>query len=446
MKTKTLILSIDALGSHGEGIGRDQGYTIFVEGALPQEVVEIELIERKKNYGIGRLLQVKQASPHRISPPCSAFGTCGGCQLMHLSYPEQLTMKRQRVLDALTRIGKMEDPKVKRCIPSPQELAYRNKIQLPARQIQGKISLGLFAKASHHLIPLDRCLIHCSQGQTVYESIRTLLNTAPIAPYDPISKQGELRHVLIKSAIRSQESLVVLISSKAPTPPLLSLAQAIKTACPQVKGVIHNRHAGAENCILGKEYRLLEGKDAIEETLCDLTFRISAASFFQVNPLQAENLYQHAFDLADLKGDETVLDAYCGVGTLALVFAKKAKKVIGIETIPEAIEDAKRNALKNQIDHAQFIVGEAENIFKDKKTVRPDLLLLNPPRKGCDPSLLKSIGHKKPNKILYISCDPATLARDLAILQTHGYRLHVAQPFDMFPQTAHVECVALLTH
>ena len=423
---KVFSLQIHGLGSGGEGVGYHEGYTVFVDGALPGEEVEVELTEGRKRYGFARLLSVVKSSPDRVKPPCKLFGKCGGCQIMHLSYPKQLEIKRQKIQDAFTRIGHLPPCEVLPCLPSPMPLAYRNKIQLP---VQGA-RLGLYAKGSHDLVEVDTCKVHCDLGEGVYQIIKNLIRTAHI----PL-----LRHALIKSAVHTNEVLVVLITSEKPSPPLRLLAEQILAKAPQVKGVVHNLHAGKENVILGSAYHVLAGNGAIQERLCNLTFQISPASFFQVNPLQAENLYNKAVEMADVQPNDTVLDAYCGVGTLSLIFAKKAGKVIGVECVAEAIEDAKKNAAHNQISNASFVCANAENFSMP----HADIFLLNPPRKGCEPSFLEGVKRLKPKTIIYISCDPATLARDLALLS--GYTIVSAQPFDMFPQTAHVECIVKLT-
>lgn len=442
-KDQLVSLDVNGLGSSGEGVGNLDGFTLFVDGALPGEVVQAKIIERKKTYGVAKLLSISKPSPDRISPICPLFGRCGGCQIMHLSYPKQLEMKRQKVIDAIFRIGKLrESPTVENCLPSPLPLAYRNKIQLPVRQGKDSISIGLYAKASHELIEVDRCYIHCELGENVFEKIKPLIKDSKILPFEPKTGEGELRHILIKSAVKTGQVLVIFVTNQAKSPKLLSLAKEVITRCSSVQGVIHNIQSKNDNVILGRSFEALFGKSFIEDTICGLTFRVSPASFFQVNPQQAEKLYLKALEFADIQPEETVLDAYCGVGTLSLIFAGKAKEVIGVEYVADAIRDAKINAKINDISNVRFICAPAEKHIHALKKI--DTLLLNPPRKGCDPSFLEGIKKLKPKKIVYISCDPATLARDLSILEGFGYRTKCIQPFDMFPQTSHVECVAKL--
>lgn len=433
-------LLIHGLGSAGEGVGYYEGYTVFVEGALPRERVQVRLIEAHKRYGIAKLLAIIEPSSDRVEPLCKVFGLCGGCQLMHLAYPKQLEVKRQRVVDALERIGKCTQPSVAPCVPSPHPFTYRNKIQLPL--CRGP-KIGLYARGSHDLIDVDHCHIHCSLGEQVYGQLRALIQEGKVLPYDPVTKEGELSHLLIKTAVQRQEVLVVFVTPKAPTAALQALAEELLSRSPSVRGVVHNRQREGSNVVLGAAYTLLAGQRAIEEALSGLVFKISPASFFQVNPGQAEALYAKVFDYAALNGSETVWDAYCGVGTLALLAAQRAGKVIGTECIEEAVEDARQNAIRNGIENVSFFCVDAERFIHSLEKV--DVVLVNPPRSGCESGFLLGIKRLLPKKVIYVSCDPATLARDIAYLQEIGYRIHELQPFDMFPQTAHVECVASLS-
>lgn len=439
----TVELTIHNMGINGEGVGSLDGYTLFVEGALPGEIVRVSITERNKNYGRADLISIVRASPDRVAPPCPLFGKCGGCQLMHLSYAKQLETKRQRVADALQRIGKITGVTVEPCVPSPLELAYRNKIQLPVRKEEHGMALGLYARNSHALVEVDHCHIHCELGEEVFKEVRAIVKRSKIVPYDAATGKGELRHLLIKSAVNSNEALVVLVTTSACTEHLSQIAKEIMQKVPAVKGVVHNINKGKGNVILGRIYDTLEGVGMITESICGMTFKVSAASFFQVNPLQAEKMYSKALEYASLTGQEQVLDAYCGVGTLSLFFAKHAKKVIGVECVAEAILDAEENAKCNEIKNATFVCADAERYIKTVSSI--DVVLLNPPRKGCDEAFLEGVGILRPKSVIYISCDPATLARDLLQLSKFGYRVEAVQPYDMFPQTAHVETVVKLS-
>lgn len=434
--------TIQRLGINGEGIGSCDGYTVFIDGALPGEQVHARMSECKKNYGRASILNIDNHSPDRAAPPCPLFSRCGGCQLMHYDYNAQLEMKRQRVADALQRIGKFDSIEVNSCVPSPSPLAYRNKIQAAIRPGPQGIRIGFYERNSHDLVDVDHCMIHCPEGQSVYNEVLKLIKISTLTAYDWETKKGELRYLIIKTAVHTGQVLVLFVGNGKPSAELSKIAEEIVRLCPSVKGVVHNRNDLPQNAVLGKEYYLLAGDDHIEETICGLTFNVSPASFFQVNPDQAENLYRKALDFAALKGDEQVIDAFCGVGTLSLIFAQRAKEVVGVECVPQAIEDAQQNAQKNGIYNVRFVCSDAENYFR--KGEQADVVLLNPPRKGCESSLLEKIGKMAPEKVVYVSCDPATLARDLAILKNYGYGVVGVQPFDMFPQTAHVETVVCM--
>lgn len=442
-KGEEVKLSVERLGIHGEGIAYLDGYALFIDGALPGEKIQAIITEAKPTYGMASLVTVLKNSPHRITPICPIFEKCGGCQIMNLTYQQQLEIKRQRVIDALERIGHLKNIDVLPCLPSPKELSYRNKIQLPVKANKdGSLSIGLHVRRTHDLVEFDYCAIHNPLGEEVYQSLKILLKTSQLTAYDEANGQGLLRHIIIKSAIATNSALVVLVTH-GNSEKLKPFAAKLMTMNPLIKGVVQNINRGRNNVILGKENRLLAGIDQIEERICGLKFSISASSFFQVNPLQAEKLYRLALEMAELKPEETILDAYCGVGTLALIAANQVDKVIGIEQVAEAIADAKKNALANEINNAQFYCGATEKLIG---TLPPfDVAILNPPRKGCENRVLQELIGRKIPKIVYISCDPATLARDLAILFKQGYQIEKVQPVDMFPQTAHVETIAYLT-
>ena len=411
-----ITIPIHRLGINGEGVGDFQGFTLFVDGALPGEEVLGVVTELRKNFGRARIANILRESPDRTEPVCPLFGHCGGCQIMHLRYDKQLKAKRERVVDALLRIGKVT-PDVSPCIASPKPLSYRNKIQLPVKE--GRV--GLYAKGTHEVIDVPKCYIHCTLGEKIYRWLRTF------------KEIQQCRHILIRTAVQTEEVLIVLVSETPFVPPNIPK---------EVKGIVQCINRSKGNRILGQEFHLLWGRDWIEEIIHRLTFRISAASFFQVNPYQAENLYAQVVAFAELTKEEIVLDSYCGVGTLALILSQSAKKVIGVESVPEAISDAKANAKRNQVLNAEFFCDKAEAFIPSLDTV--DTAIVNPPRKGCEQSFLQSLVAKGPKIIVYVSCDPATMARDVSFLQKHHYDVTAVQPFDMFPQTAHVECVVQL--
>jgi len=423
-------VTIERLGIHGEGVASQEGYTVFVDEALPGERVRVRWDERRKTYGRAHIVKSLTSSPHRTTPPCPHFSKCGGCQLMHLEYQEQLSAKQQRVIDAFERIGKFKSISVLPCEPSPQPLGYRNKIQLP---VDAKKRLGLFARHTHDIVEIDHCYIHCELGEKVFQHIQQLVKIFPF--------KERLRHVLIKTALYTNQVLVILVTEEET--PLTGLAQAIMSGVSAVKGVVQNINPAEGNVILSGDYRLLTGQGYVEEKLMGLIFKVSPSSFFQVNPLQAQKLYEKVLDFSHLTGRETVLDAYCGVGTLSLLLARQAQAVVGVESVSEAITDAEYNALQNKILNARFVCAQTEEFMSSLSLI--DLAVLNPPRKGCQSRVLDCLIQLAPKQIIYVSCDPATLARDIKSLCERGYEIEAIQPFDMFPQTAHVETIVKLS-
>lgn len=424
-------IKITSLGSSGEGVGSIDGMKVFIEGALPEEEVEVELTQIKRKYAIGSLKQILVPSPDRRHPPCPLFGTCGGCQIMHLNDDAQLVAKYQKVVDALERIGGFKGISVNPCIPSPQTLHYRNKIQLPVIWDKEKKIIGLYRKNSHEIIPLDRCLIQGSLGEEIFLLLKDLISVPSI------------RYLLIRTTHVTQEALVIFVTDGKHSKDLADLADTLINSHPSIKGVVENINPHDDNVILSSHFRLLAGQAYIQDRVGSKQFRFSASSFFQVNPLQAEALYRTAIEWANIHSSHVVMDAFCGVGALTLFAADFAKMSIGIECVPHAIEDARENARANLISNCTFYCGKAEVVMTSLPC--PDIVFLNPPRKGCEPELLHFLGSNRPSALLYISCDPATLARDLKILTSHGFNIDQVQPFDMFPQTMHVETLVKLT-
>lgn len=418
----TVLLRIQSLGKNGEGIAELEGKTIFIENALPEELLHVKIDESKTNYYRAEILETVKQSPLRDKPSCPLFGRCGGCQLMHMQYSYQLQFKRERVKAAFAKFSLKSA--IESCLPSPSPLGYRNKIQLPVQN--GKI--GLYAKDSHEIIELEGCPVHCTLGESVFQKIRSII--------------PPVQYILIKTSIHQEQAIVTLIASESEPAAFKATADEIMKASAAITGVMLNVNKQQCNTILGSEYHLLAGIPYITEKLGDLSFRISPASFFQINSMQAEKMYSKAIEICNPQSHETVLDAYCGVGSISIYFARCVKQVIGIECVPKAIEDAKTNAELNGIKNTHFHQGFAEEFMKDCDPV--DLLILNPPRKGCASSLLQSIRRLKPAKILYISCEPETLARDLSHLISIGYTIEITQPLDMFPQTVHVETLVFL--
>jgi len=436
---KTLEIDITDIGIGGEGIGSFQGFKIFVPGALPLEFVQVRIESVKPSFALGKLIKILKTSPQRVEPICPLFSQCGGCQIMHLDYAGQLEVKRKRVEQTLIRIGKMSSVTVPPVTPSPTSLYYRNKIQLPVAGSPGNIKIGLYARGSHEVVDVQTCFLHHPVGDRVYQQMIALLKASKILPYDTATKEGELRHILMRSSEKGDEVLIVLITPFTCSKELKKIAHEL-SLLPGVVGVIHHKNPREDNVVLDREFTLLYGRNFIEQQIGSLTFKVSAASFFQVNLPQAEQLYQKALALAQVTSESRVVDAYCGIGTLSLLIAQKAHHVIGIECVSQAIQDAQENAARNGIQNAEFICGPTEKILPGLSSI--DVVFLNPPRKGCDPRVLKEIHRLSPQAILYISCDPATLARDTQLLSSYGFVQEQVHAFDMFPQTTHVETVA----
>lgn len=436
-------LKIDNLGSSGEGVGSFQQFKIFVDGALPEEEILCKISLIKPTWGKAELLSILKPSQGRVTPRCPVFSTCGGCQLMHLNYEAQLKVKEMRVRETLKRIGEISDAKVFPCLPSERPFHYRNKIQLPVKEIEGKLVLGLYQKNSHEIVPIEQCFIHREEGEEILKELNALLKESSIKAWNQESHQGELRHVILKAAHSTNEALLIFVTNGPASSELKEIGKALMSRCPSLKGVVENRNRQRNNVILGDQFLLCFGRDHIWEDLGDIKFKVSPQSFFQVNPTQAIKLYQKALEFAEIHSQSKILDLYCGVGTLTLFAAKLGKEVIGVECVNQAIVDAKENAKINQITNCQFFHATSESFISNNSLKNNDIVFLNPPRKGCEPEVLQKLIQMKPQKIVYISCDPATLARDLKILGTQ-FETVLVQPVDMFPQTSHVECVTLL--
>ncbi|MFA6916715.1 MAG: 23S rRNA (uracil(1939)-C(5))-methyltransferase RlmD [Parachlamydiales bacterium] len=434
--------TIQSLGFNGEGIGHWHGHRLLIDGALPDEVVRGRVFDCSSRFSRMRLEQIENPSPFRVEPPCRYFGRCGGCQLMHMNLDRQLQFKRERVVNALARFGSFEEIEVAPCAPSPHSLHYRNKILLPVRQGEDGLVLGLYARNSHELVPIRECLVHCPLGEEVFSQVSALVRESLLSAYDHATGEGLLRFLQIRTAETTQQVLVTFVVSRDEKRELVPLAEAIMQRCPAVKGVVMNINSEAGNTALGNIFVTLCGAGSIEEYVLERVFKVSPASFFQVNLHQAEKIYQKAIELAECTAEDILLDAYCGVGTLALCASAKVKKVIGVEQVPEAIEDAKDNCRRNEIGNAEFVCAASEEYITSCGKV--DVVIVNPPRKGCAESFLIKLAELRPRSIVYVSCDPATLGRDARILVDRGYTLGTVYPYDMFPQTSHVESVVKL--
>lgn len=440
-------VQISGLGSSGEGVGRYNGFTVFVKNALPEEIVQAEIVLVKKNYAVGVLKQLIKVAAERTEPICPVYKECGGCQLQHLSYAGQLKMKQQQVLDALTRIGHL-DVEVLPVIGCSNPWNYRNKMQFPAAvNAEGKINIGCYAAATHSVIDTGSCLIQKEANNEVLTTVRKWMQRFGISAYDENTGKGLVRHVMSRVGVHSGEVMAVLITSAYDIPHKKELVEWLEKYVPGLVSVVQNINKKPTNVVMGSKTRVLYGRPTITDSLGALSFNISAQSFFQVNSEQAEKLYNKALEYAALNGNETVVDVYCGTGTISLYLAKHAAQVYGIEIVPPAIEDAKKNAADNNCHNAEFILGDAAEKLPEllAQGIQPDVVIVDPPRAGCEQKVLQAIADVKPKRIVYVSCNPASLARDLAYLAERDYKALAAQPVDMFPMTSHVETVVSLS-
>ncbi|MBR1646064.1 MAG: 23S rRNA (uracil(1939)-C(5))-methyltransferase RlmD [Selenomonadaceae bacterium] len=434
------LIEISGLGSSGEGVGKLGELIVFVEGALPNEIVTAEITQTKKNYAVGKLIEVVKPSSERVKPFCPLYETCGGCQLQHMNYSAQLNRKRQQVVDAIERIGKLDNVEIFDTLGMENPLRYRNKMQFPVGK---NLRVGCYARGSHKIIDTNSCLIQNAGNDKILNAVRKVAQKFNLQPYDEDTHRGFLRHVMGRVGCDG-ELMIVLVTATEKFPSAKSFVRALLKELPEVTSVQQNIQTFRNNVILGRETKILYGKPTIHDTIGELKFNISARSFFQVNTVQAEVLYKTALDFCELHGHETVIDAYCGTGTISLFLAKRARKVFGVEVVGSAISDAKKNARENNIRNAEFIVGDAVKILPKlfDADIHADVVVVDPPRAGCDKKVLETFAAMCPEKIIYVSCNPATLARDLKILDELGYVTKKIQPVDMFPFTSHVEAVA----
>ena len=443
---ETHTFDIAGLGHNGEGVGRKDDFTIFVSGGLPGERVTARIQIVKKQYAVAELQEIVTAAAERTLPPCPVYQACGGCQLQHLSYSGQLAAKRQQVIDAVARIAHMTDILVRPVLGALDPWHYRNKMQFPVGRENGAAIVGCYAAGTHDIIDTCQCLIQHQMNNRLAAAVKELMDELRISAYDETTGQGVLRHVLGRVGTATGEMMAVLVTATDDLPCQDQLINGLRKRVPELISVCQNINSRRTNVVMGERTHLLWGQETISDRLGDFVFRISPRSFFQVNTDQAKVLYDKALEYAGLTGRETVIDAYCGTGTISLFLARQAARVYGIEIVEPAIRDATINARNNNIDNAEFIVGDAVNVMPDlyRRGVRPDVVVVDPPRAGCDVKVLQTFAQMEPRRIVYISCNPASLARDLAVLDELGYAAQEIQPVDMFPYTHHVESVCLI--
>jgi len=437
---------IDGMAHEGQGVGKVNGMTVFVEGALKGEQVQARIDKTAKNYAIAHVENILTISPERIRPSCPYAGRCGGCTLQHLSYKGQLEYKTQKVKDSLERIGHIKT-EVHDTIGMPQPWRYRNKAQYPVDEENGQAVMGFYEKRTHNIVPSASCMIQYEESNNAARVVKEWTERCHVPVYNEEKHSGLLRHVVTKVGIKTGEIMVILVVNGDMIPHEKELVDLLRRRIPGFKSLILNTNDRKTNVIMGGKNTVLFGTPYIHDYIGGIKFSLSPLSFFQVNPVQMEILYNKAMEYAHLSGEETVVDTYCGIGTITLFLARKACKVYGIEIVGPAVQDARNNAEINGIKNVEFIEGAAEDVMPEmvKKGIRADVIVMDPPRRGCDEKLLQAAVDMAPRTIVYVSCNPATLARDLRFLEDRGYKAREVQPVDMFPQTSHVECIVLIT-
>ena len=458
-KNDIVTVEITDIGVSGEGIGHVDGYTLFIKDAVIGDVVEAKIMKAKKNYGYARLMKVITPSEYRVEPKCAFARRCGGCQIQEMSYDRQLVFKDQKIRGNLERIGGFTkdqiDTVMQPVVGMEHPFGYRNKAQFPfGTDKEGNPITGFYAGRTHDIIANTDCALGVEQNKEILEIILQYMRENKIKSYDEKTGKGLIRHALIRYGFKTKEIMVCLVVNGKKLPKAERLIEKLI----QIEGMTSitiSPNTRKDNVIMGDSYEILWGQGYITDYIGNVKYQISPLSFYQVNPVQTEKLYGLALEYADLKGDETVWDLYCGIGMISLFLAQKAKQVYGVEIVPQAIDDAKENAKINAIDNAEFFVGKAEEVLPEYyaeyerehngETAHADVIVVDPPRKGCDETLLETIVKMQPEKVVYVSCDSATLARDLKYLCANGYEITVCRGVDQFPQTVHVETVCLLS-
>ncbi len=452
-KNEEIVLEISDMGNEGEGIGKLDGYPFFVRNAIPGDVIRAGVLKARASYGYARLIEVLTPSENRTEPLCPVAKSCGGCQIQHMQYAAQLAFKQEKVAKCIRRIGGIspEEYVMEDIIGMENPWHYRNKAQFPvAMSGEGKILTGFYAGRSHHLIPCDHCFIQASGTEEICRTVVEFMETYNVPAYDENTHRGLVRHIMLRKSKESGRFMVCLVINGDKLTHSEKFVQLLRDAA-DVESVCLNVNTNLGNVIMGDKVIPLYGPPYLMDSIGDIHYQISPLSFYQVNPIQTERLYETALEYAGLTGGETVWDLYCGIGTISLFLARRAGKVYGVEIVPDAIRDARENARRNGITNAEFFVGAAEDVVPQKYrksggSVKADVVTLDPPRKGCDAKLLATVIAMEPRRIVYVSCDPATMARDLKVLAAGGYRLERVRCVDMFPQGGHVESIVLLSH
>ncbi len=447
-KNDMVQMEITGMTTEGMGVGRYEGLAVFVPLTAPGDVIRARIVKVAKNHAYGRLEEVLTPSPYRVEPDCPVFSQCGGCCYRHISYEAELQIKGDRVRDALSRIGGFSELPIRPIVGAPSRDGYRNKALLPlGAKKDGSLAMGFYAVNSHRIVDCPHCRLQPESFNALMKAFRDWEKDWGDPLYDEESHSGVLRRLYLRCGEKTGELMACVVVNGEGLRHERELTEALRRAAPELTGIVINSNREKTNVALGKNCRTVWGSGFIKDTLCGLTFRLSPLSFYQVNRTQAQRLYEQAARYAALTGEETLLDLYCGAGTIGLSMADRVKKVIGVEIVPEAVENARQNARDNGIENAEFLCADAAMAAEElsRRGERPDVILLDPPRKGCEKSLIETVVSFEPKRIVYVSCDPATLSRDLKYFAELGYPPLEAAPFDLFPATAHVETVAVLS-
>ena len=449
MLNKNAIVEVEIvdLTHEGAGVAKVDGFVFFVDNALPGEVIKMRVLKLKKNIGFGKVEEYVTLSPNRNQDIDATYLRSGIADFGHMTYEEQLKFKRKQVVDNLYKTAGISDVEVAETLGMETPYAYRNKAQVPVRRVKGQLETGFYRKNSHDLIPIEDFLIQDKEIDKLIVFVRDLLRRYDLKPYDEKEQTGLIRHLVVRRGHYSGQMMLVFVTTRPKIFRIDQVIAKITEAFPNVVSIIQNINDKNTNAIFGKEFRTLYGQDTITDSMLGNDYEISAQSFYQVNTEMAEKLYQTAIDFSDLNSDSIVIDAYSGIGTIGLSFAKQVKEVYGVEVIETAVEDAKKNAERNGITNAHYVADSAENAMAkwSKDGIKPDVIIVDPPRKGLTESFIKASVAMQPEKITYVSCNPATMARDIKLYQELGYELKKVQPVDLFPQTHHVEAVSLLS-
>jgi len=427
----------------GMGVCKIEGFAVFVANALKGEKAKIKITKVNKSFGFARLIEIESESPFRKEPICDHFYECGGCNLMHMNYQMQLDFKKYRTKETLRKLGKI-DTKVHETVGMINPYYYRNKSVIPFGEVNGKMISGLFKSRSHDIIDMKKCYIIPKITTDIVKYLKNIFVELNIPAYNEKAKTGIIRHVIVRNSHKFDDISITIVTFTSKLPRKEIIIKKISSRFKRVVSIIHNYNPEVTNVVLGKKSKILFGEDFIKDEINGTSFNISHRSFYQVNPIQVEELYKKAIEYADLTKDEVIIDAYCGIGTIGLSVAPFAKTVLGVDVVKQAIDDANSNASQNGIKNAKFVLGKAETVIKSWKNYHVDVLFIDPPRKGCDKEFLETVAEMQIPTIVYISCNVSTLARDLNFLQANNYDIIEVTPFDMFPQTSHIESVTKL--